>query len=286
MPTRGELDARFAATCATWRRWAADRSYAGPAAGARDPQRTDPEAARVRTVGGAQLGLSLKGYSDLSTERRKHLLSGGFRLSERLSVVRKRESARSQRQVLVRAGCDTRKVQAPPVIQLDETFVLDGWRPEDAAAHRAFAEDANAARFLGWTVEEARAQPDFHYIGVVQKFQDEWATGSRLSLAIRRRTTGEAVGSVELRPIGDTAEVSYLVAPELRGQALAPRALNALLEWARRELSLRHALLNCHARTSRRREWLRSAVSPSLPARVMSFATAAICSVGDFCGTR
>ncbi len=137
-------------------------------------------------------------------------------------------------------------MQAPPMIQLDETFVLDGWRAGDTAAHRAFGEDADAARFFGWTVEEARAQPDSHYVGVVQQFQDEWATGSRLSLAIRRRATGEAVGAVELRPTGDTAEVSYLVAPELRGQALAPRALDALLEWARRDLSLRRALLNCH----------------------------------------
>jgi RimJ/RimL family protein N-acetyltransferase len=145
-----------------------------------------------------------------------------------------------------RAGCDTRRVHAPPTIPLDETFVLDGWTAEDAAAHRGFAEDADAARFLGWTVEDARAQPDAHYEGVVRKFQNEWAAGSRLSLAIRRRTTGEAIGAVELRPVGDIAEVSYLVAPELRGQALAPRALDALLEWARSELGLRRAVLNCH----------------------------------------
>jgi GH15 family glucan-1,4-alpha-glucosidase len=30
LPARDELEARFAATCATWRRWAANRRYAGP----------------------------------------------------------------------------------------------------------------------------------------------------------------------------------------------------------------------------------------------------------------
>jgi GH15 family glucan-1,4-alpha-glucosidase len=30
LPTRDELDARFSATCTTWRRWAGNRSYAGP----------------------------------------------------------------------------------------------------------------------------------------------------------------------------------------------------------------------------------------------------------------
>lgn len=137
-------------------------------------------------------------------------------------------------------------MQTPPVIPLDDTFVLDAWLPEDAAAHRAFAEDAEAARFLGWTVEEARAQPDSHYVSVVQQFQNGWAAGSRLSLAIRQRATGEAVGAVELRPADDAAEVSYLVAPQLRGQSLAPRALDAFLGWARHELSLHRAVLNCH----------------------------------------
>ena len=137
-------------------------------------------------------------------------------------------------------------MRAPPTIDLDDAFVLDGWKLEDAASHRVFAEDADAARFLGWTVEEARAAPDSYYVDGMQQFQDEWAAGSRLSLAIRRRATGEAVGAVELRPAGEIANVSYVVAPKFRGQGLAPRALDAFLEWARRELSLKRALLGCH----------------------------------------
>ena len=58
---------------------------------------------------------------------------------------------------------------APPTIRLDHEFVLEGWRAEDAASHRTFAEDAAAARFFGWTVEEAQAQPDAHYISVIQR---------------------------------------------------------------------------------------------------------------------
>jgi RimJ/RimL family protein N-acetyltransferase len=132
-----------------------------------------------------------------------------------------------------------------PTIRLDGAFVLEGWRAEDAASHRAFAEDVAAARFFGWTVEEARAQPDAHYIDVIRRFQDEWVSGSRLSLAIRRVATGEAVGAVELRPVDDAVEVSYLVAPAFRGRGLAPRALSALLAWAARQLSVSRALLTC-----------------------------------------
>jgi RimJ/RimL family protein N-acetyltransferase len=136
--------------------------------------------------------------------------------------------------------------QQAPTVRVDDAFVLDGWRAEDAASHRTFAEDADAARFFGWTIEEARAQPDAHYIDVIQRFQDEWVSGSRFSLAIRRVAGGEAVGAVELRPVDDAVEVSYLVVPALRGQALAPRALSALLDWATRELSVSCALVSCH----------------------------------------
>jgi len=137
-------------------------------------------------------------------------------------------------------------MQPPPTLEIDDELVLAGWRLEDAASHRRFSEDEDAARFLGWTVDEARSQPDSHYVGVVRRFQDEWRAGTRLSLAIRRRDTDHAVGAVELRPDADTVEVSYLVDAEWRGQGIAARALATLLDWAARELPARRALLRCH----------------------------------------
>lgn len=132
-----------------------------------------------------------------------------------------------------------------PFIVLDEVFALTGWLPEDAAAHRRFALDLDAARFFGWTVAEARSAPDSHYEEVVRRFDREWREGTRYSWAIRRRSNGEAVGSVELRPTGDRADVSFMVVAELRGQGLAPRALKAMLSWGARQLGLRQARLSC-----------------------------------------
>jgi RimJ/RimL family protein N-acetyltransferase len=134
----------------------------------------------------------------------------------------------------------------PPVVELDASLVLDGWRPVDAAAHRTFGEDEAAARFCGWTVEEARAAPDAHYAAVVEQFRRDWDEGSRLSFAIRRRDTGLAVGAVELHPDGTTAEISYLVAPRSRGQGIAPRAVEAMLRWAAAERGIRTVVLRCH----------------------------------------
>src|SRR5512147_2591266 len=54
-------------------------------------------------------------------------------------------------------------MSGPPLIRVDDEYVLDGWIVEDAASHRTFAEGAVAARFLGWSTEDARAQPDALY---------------------------------------------------------------------------------------------------------------------------
>lgn len=135
----------------------------------------------------------------------------------------------------------------PPHIVLDDLYVLDGPRAEDAEAHRRFALDPDAARFLGWSVDQARSAPDSHYDEVVSRFMRGWETGTCLSLAIRRLSDGVAVGMVELRPHspGAEAHVSYMVTEDVRAQGLATRALAALLAWAARDLSLRHAVLHC-----------------------------------------
>ncbi len=133
----------------------------------------------------------------------------------------------------------------PPRLELSNGFVLDAWTSADAAAHRRFALDPDAARFFGWTVADAEAAPDEHYRDVVRRFGREWADGTRLSLAIRERAGG-AVGAVELRPRGEEAEVSYLVDPAYRGRGLATVALDAFLDWGTSELGLRRALLTCH----------------------------------------
>jgi RimJ/RimL family protein N-acetyltransferase len=136
-----------------------------------------------------------------------------------------------------------------PILVLNELFVLDRPRLEDAKAARRFALDPDAARYFGWTIEQARAQPDSHYEDGIRQFAREWNDGTRFELTIRRRSDGEPVGSVELRPRAQSrsdADVSYMVAVELRGQSLAPMALEAMLAWGNRELGIRRAHIGCH----------------------------------------
>src|SRR5215472_15720150 len=93
----------------------------------------------------------------------------------------------------------------PPLIVVDDSFVLDRWRPADGPAARRFDLDPATARLFGYTVEQAAALPDSHYDGDMRargSIQD-WREGRRLNLAIRRRCDGAAVGWVELRPDGE-----------------------------------------------------------------------------------
>jgi RimJ/RimL family protein N-acetyltransferase len=136
----------------------------------------------------------------------------------------------------------------PPLIVVDDSFMLDRWRPADGPALRRFDLDPDTARFFGYSVEQAAAMPDGHYDGDERARGNlrAWREGRQHNLAIRRSSDGEAVGWVELQRAGEQAEVSYNVTAELRGQGIAPRALSALLVWAASQIGLRRAHLACH----------------------------------------
>ncbi len=127
-------------------------------------------------------------------------------------------------------------------------FALDRGRSNDGAALRRLHLDPDTARFFGYTVEQAQARPDSHYDGDMRARGNlrAWREGKQLNLAIRRRADGEAVGWVELQPVGNQAEVSYNVTADLRGQGIAPHALNAFLTWATEHIDLRRAYLASH----------------------------------------
>ena len=112
---------------------------------------------------------------------------------------------------------DTAKPPGPPYIVLDDLLALTEQRAEDAATHRQFGIDPAAARFFGWTVEQAESQFDSYYDDVIRQFARDWQEGTCFSLVIRRRSNGQAVGFVELRPCGNEASVSYGVLLEQRG---------------------------------------------------------------------
>lgn len=78
----------------------------------------------------------------------------------------------------------------------------------------------------------------------IAEHQREWEAGARLNLAIvesadaARAENIDPIGSVSLRrmePGAETAEVGFWVSARIRGLAVAPRAVEALLRWALEE---------------------------------------------------
>jgi hypothetical protein len=84
----------------------------------------------------------------------------------------------------------------PPLIVVDDDFVLDRWRPADGPALRRFDLDPDTARFFGYSVEQAVAMPASHYDG------DARARGSLQSspgpLGLSRRQRGLPAGRGEV----------------------------------------------------------------------------------------
>jgi RimJ/RimL family protein N-acetyltransferase len=137
-----------------------------------------------------------------------------------------------------------RSVPTPPRIRLDDEFVLDGWCREDTAVQRRLSLDPDAARWFGWTIEEAAAKPDSHYAGVLARFIGGWETGELLALAIRRSADGEPVGAIDIDP--GSRNVAYLLLPDWRGRGIATRAVKRFVDWCARELGLDRFRIHCH----------------------------------------
>ena len=90
--------------------------------------------------------------------------------------------------------------------------------------------------------------PDFtsslrHCEEVIDQWQDERRAGKRFPYAVRACVTGELLGGVELKPLGNRiANVSYWTSPKHRHHRIATRAVALVCPLAFREHGF-HALL-------------------------------------------
>ena len=111
-------------------------------------------------------------------------------------------------------------------------FVLRPYRVEDVASYAAAVADPSSAR---WLNNYATGDPEAD----IRTIEAERAAGTMLVLTIADDKTDAYLGMAALiaRQYG-TGELAYLVAPEARGRGLAHQSLQALGDWAIRELGL------------------------------------------------
>lgn len=90
-------------------------------------------------------------------------------------------AGRSRGESRRRGKSDDKRSVEPPSIVLDEFFVLDARRVEDAPVQRRLDMDPATARFFNWMVEQAESQPDSHF-GTASRAAASRSVSSRLML--------------------------------------------------------------------------------------------------------
>ncbi|MGH2588382.1 MAG: GNAT family N-acetyltransferase [Dehalococcoidia bacterium] len=106
-------------------------------------------------------------------------------------------------------------------------FVLRHWDPDDADWYVS-ARDEEVYR---WTTEPRELAVET-LRAVIERNRREPAW---VGLAITDAVTGEIIGNIALRPesdAGESAEVTYWLAPQGRGRGAATESVRALCAWA------------------------------------------------------
>lgn len=113
-------------------------------------------------------------------------------------------------------------------------LVLRPWRMADAAALVEASGDPATRQWASSVVDDEADGARW-----VQAQQRDWATGERFGFAVLEARPApvceQLVGSVVLKEVASgkpAAEVGYWTAAHARGRGVAPRALEALTNWA------------------------------------------------------
>jgi RimJ/RimL family protein N-acetyltransferase/8-oxo-dGTP pyrophosphatase MutT (NUDIX family) len=151
----------------------------------------------------------------------------------------------------------------------DGVVTLRPFDETDIEAHVAGEDD----EIRLWFGQPGRSTAE-HMSGVVDRWRDERAAGTRLTFAIR--ADGATVGIVEARPDGEVASLSWTVYAGQRGHGYATRAVRLLVDYAFDSLGVRrveaevdprnHASQRVATRSGLRREGLRR-VEPGMAGR-------------------
>ncbi|MES2383633.1 MAG: GNAT family N-acetyltransferase [Pseudomonadota bacterium] len=100
---------------------------------------------------------------------------------------------------------------------------------EDAPAlFQAYTQDPAVCRFMVWTPH--RSEDDTR--GFTAACVDAWATGQRQPYVIADVASGEAMGMIEVRFLGTTADIGYVLAQSHWRQGLMSEAMAAVTDAA------------------------------------------------------
>lgn len=124
----------------------------------------------------------------------------------------------------------------------DGLVLLRPLEPADVPAIAAACVDSEIARF---TTEVSQPYSEAHARAYVAHAEREWAAGQQRPLAIADARSRAFLGAIEVR-LSDPGSIGYWVAPGVRGQGVATRALVLLSRWAVTEGHVERLELTTH----------------------------------------
>lgn len=131
----------------------------------------------------------------------------------------------------------------PPESFKSPRLTFEAVRVSDAPAiFEGFARHPGAMRFMNMPI--ARAVADAEAFAV--KLEQGWRDGTGFAWALRDRSSGEFVGSIELRLNPPTAGFGYVVCEALWGRGYATEAARAVADWCMDRPGIERLWATCH----------------------------------------
>jgi RimJ/RimL family protein N-acetyltransferase len=121
----------------------------------------------------------------------------------------------------------------PQPILTDDVVTLTPIESEDAPTMAKWDRDPEIARWFDFPPLPEESAHVEHVLGVITRWHQEYAAGTRAAWAVRDAQTTQLLGSVELRPRADGgADASFATHPAQRRRGFAARALSLACIWA------------------------------------------------------
>jgi RimJ/RimL family protein N-acetyltransferase len=137
----------------------------------------------------------------------------------------------------------------PQPILTDDIVTLTCVLNEDAPTMAEWDHDPEIARWFDFPPPSEGSEQVERVLGVIARWQQEYAAGVRITWAVRDAQTTRLLGSVELRPRADGgADASYTTHPAHRRQGIAARALRLACAWALDEGGFERVIVEHDAR--------------------------------------
>ncbi|MFE2295272.1 GNAT family N-acetyltransferase [Streptomyces sp. NPDC059452] len=125
----------------------------------------------------------------------------------------------------------TRGTESGPFTLTADALLMRPWREEDVPALLEAYDDPVMRQWVWLPVSTPQEAADW-----LESQREGWESGTRFSFAVTDTARGgELVGNLTLKrpgPDPGRAEVGYWTAARARGRGVAPRALEALTDWA------------------------------------------------------